>query len=65
MRLLHEQWRPDDPVSYGVREAAKKIPCAIGTAQRAFDELRNEALLILPKNHFLTVNPGVEHANGD
>ena len=39
MTLLHVHWRNDDPVAYGVREAAQKIPCAKGTVQKAFKEL--------------------------
>lgn len=40
--LVHMQlhWRPDEPVGYGIREAMAKIPCAKGTAQRAFAELQ-------------------------
>lgn len=38
--LMQVHWRPDEPVAYGVREAMEKIPCAKGTAQRAFTELQ-------------------------
>ena len=41
MLLLHEQWRNEKPVSYGVREAAKKIPCSINTASKCFTTLQN------------------------
>lgn len=37
--LLHEQWRNDRPVSYGVREASKKIPCSTNTAGKSFKNL--------------------------
>lgn len=38
--LMQVHWRADEPVAYGVREAMEKIPCAKGTAQRAFAELQ-------------------------
>jgi len=41
MLLLHEQWRNDKPVAYGVREAAKKIHCNINTASKAFETLQH------------------------
>ena len=44
--LLQTQWRPDRPVSYGVREAATKIGCAVNTAARAFNELQTRGFII-------------------
>ncbi len=41
MLLLQIHWRNDKPVAYGVREAMERIPCAKGTAQRAFEKLRD------------------------
>ncbi|MES3008401.1 MAG: hypothetical protein V4751_11595 [Pseudomonadota bacterium] len=38
--LLQTHWRNDKPVAYGVREAMDKIPCAKGTAQRAFEQVQ-------------------------
>lgn len=40
MILLHEQWRNDRPVAYGIREAAKKIPCDEKTATKNFNRLQ-------------------------
>lgn len=45
MTLLHSQWRNDRPVGYGVREAQRKIPCAKGTARRAFNELEDNGFI--------------------
>ncbi|MDO8908749.1 MAG: hypothetical protein Q7W55_09660 [Pseudohongiella sp.] len=45
MMLMHSQWRPDRPIGYGVREAMEKIPCAKGTAQKAFDELESAGFI--------------------
>jgi len=40
MLLMHEQWRNEKPVSYGVREASAKIPCSINTASKSFATLQ-------------------------
>ena len=45
MLLLHEQWRNEKPVSYGVREAAQKIPCSINTASKAFNTLQKHGFI--------------------
>ena len=45
--MMQIHWRPDDPVAYGVREAMAKIPCAKGTAQRAFDQLQTSGFIEL------------------
>ncbi len=45
--LLHVHWRPDKPVDYGVREAKKKVPCAKGTATKAFKELEEAGFIVL------------------
>lgn len=39
LTLLQLHWKNDTPVGYGIREAMEKIPCAKGTAQKAFQEL--------------------------
>ena len=44
--LLHEQWRNDKAVSYGVREAAQKIHCRPNTASMAFSELQNRKFIV-------------------
>lgn len=46
MLLLHEHWRNEKPVAFGVREAMQKIPCAKGTAQRAFRELEDNGFIV-------------------
>jgi hypothetical protein len=43
--LLQAHWRNDVPVAYGVREAKAKIPCAKGTAQRAFVQLQKAGFI--------------------
>jgi len=45
MLLLHEQWRNDRPVAYGLREASKKIHCSINTASKAFETLRQRGFI--------------------
>lgn len=47
MSLLQLHWRNDRPIGYGVREAMQKIPCAKGTAQRAFGELQKGGFIEL------------------
>lgn len=37
--LLQLHWRNDKSVDYGVREAAKKIPCSEKTASKSFHQL--------------------------
>jgi hypothetical protein len=43
--LLHEQWRNDKAVAYGVREAAEKIPCKLNTACKAFAALAERGFI--------------------
>ena len=43
--LMQIHWRNYEPVGYGIREAMKKIPCAKGTAQRAFKELEEKGFI--------------------
>jgi len=45
MLLLHEHWRSDKLVDYGVREAAKKIPCDRRTVSKAFDQLQERGFI--------------------
>jgi len=45
MLLLHEQWRNEKPVSYGVREAAKKIHCNVNTAAKSFKALEDAGFI--------------------
>lgn len=45
MLLLHEHWRPDKLVDYGVREAAAKISCDPKTARKAFDQLQERGFI--------------------
>lgn len=40
IQLMHEHWQNSKPVSYGVREAAKKIPCDDKTVMKCFDALQ-------------------------
>tara|TARA_R110000782_G_scaffold47256_1_gene104022 strand:+ start:6400 stop:6999 length:600 start_codon:yes stop_codon:yes gene_type:complete len=44
--LLQIDWRIDRPVPYSVSEAMNKIPCAKGTAQRAFKELEEAGFIV-------------------
>ena len=46
MLLLQEQWRPDRPVDYGVREAAEKVGCRINTAGKAFNVLQERGFIV-------------------
>lgn len=46
MDLLHMQWRNDRPVAFGVREAAKKIGCAVNTASRSFIILQERGFIV-------------------
>ena len=46
MDLLQMQWRLERPVAYGVREAAKKIGCAVNTATDAFNILKERGFII-------------------
>jgi hypothetical protein len=43
--LLHEQWRNDKAIAYGVREAAEKIPCKPNTACKAFAALADRGFI--------------------
>lgn len=45
MLLLHEQWRNERPVAYGLREAAAKIHCNKNTAGKCFDALQNAGFI--------------------
>ena len=44
--LLHEQWRNERPVAYGVREAEAKIPCNIKTASKSFKTLQEVGFIV-------------------
>ena len=46
MDLLHMQWRPDKAVSYGVREAAKKIGCTTNTSGKSFKILVERGFIV-------------------
>ena len=43
--LMQLHWRNDKPVAYGIREAMEKIPCAKGTARRAFKQLEEHGFI--------------------
>ena len=45
MMLLQVHWRNDKLVDYGVREAAKKIPCSEKTASKAFNQLQEQGFI--------------------
>ena len=47
LMLMHVHWNNNEPVAYGVREALKKIPCAFGTARKAFNELQDKGFIEL------------------
>ncbi|MCQ8128156.1 hypothetical protein [Methylomonas rivi] len=46
MDLLQMQWRNERPVAFGVREAAKKIGCAVNTASRSFNILHERGFIV-------------------
>ncbi len=43
--LLQQHWRHDKPVDYGLREAARLIPCSRKLASRAFNELDDSGFI--------------------
>lgn len=45
MTLMQVHWRHDKPVAYGIREAMQKVPCAKGTARRAFKQLEEHGFI--------------------
>ena len=45
--LMHEQWRDEKEVDYGIREASEKIPCAMNTAAKALNLLRRRGFIRL------------------
>lgn len=47
MPLLQSHWRHDKPVAYGVREAMQRIPCAKGTAAKAFKQLQSSGFIVM------------------
>lgn len=47
LTLIHVHWKNDEPVGFGIREAMAKIPCAKGTAQRAFDQLHEKGFITM------------------
>lgn len=47
MLLMHQHWRNDHPVGYGIREACEKIPCAKATAMAVFNELEHAGFVVM------------------
>lgn len=45
MIMLQEQWRPDRPVDYGIREAMEKVPCSKHSAMAAFQQLTERGFI--------------------
>ena len=45
VHLMHEQWRDEKEVDYGIREAAEKIPCSRPTAMKAFNQLEERGFI--------------------
>ena len=45
--LMHEQWRDEKEVDYGIREASEKIPCSRVTAAKAFNMLSERGCIVL------------------
>jgi len=45
MMLLQVHWRNDKLVDYGIREAAKKIPCSEKTVRKAFNQLQERGFI--------------------
>lgn len=46
MQLLQTQWRNDNAVAYGVREAAQKIGCTPNTASNTFKILQMRGFIV-------------------
>jgi len=46
LTLMQLHWDNDKPVDYGVREALKNIPCAFGTARKAFSQLQDRGFIV-------------------
>ncbi len=45
MVCLQLHWRLDKPISFGIRQASEKIPCALNTAVRAFKALESRGFI--------------------
>ncbi len=45
MTLLQMHWDNFKPIGYGVREAAKKIPCSKSTTMKAFKQLQEQGFI--------------------
>jgi DNA-binding MarR family transcriptional regulator len=45
MLLLHEHWRSDKLLDYGIREASEKIPCDSRTVTKAFNQLQDRGFI--------------------
>lgn len=58
MDLLQLQWRNDRPVTYGVREAAKKIGCKPETAGKAFKILQERGFIVCINESFFNSKTG-------
>lgn len=43
--LMQEQWHDDRPISFGVREAEKKIPCSRKIAVESFKALEDRGFI--------------------
>jgi len=54
MLLLHEHWRADKLVDYGIREAAEKIPCDRRTAIKAFNQLQERGFITCMEKAFFS-----------
>lgn len=46
IQLLHVHWGNYKPVDYGVREAAKKIPCSHHKVGHVFKELQDKGFIV-------------------
>ncbi len=58
MQLLHIQWRNNESIGYGVREAALKIGCTPNTASKAFKILQERGFIFCDEESFFNSKTG-------
>ena len=54
MTQMQIHWRNDKLVDYGIREAAKKIPCSEKTASKAFNQLQERGFITCMEQSFFS-----------
>lgn len=58
MVYLQMHWKIDKPVSYGVREAAKKLNCTANTACKLFNDLHEKGFIRLNEESIFNIWKG-------